>query len=442
MSYCNKAKLILMHPALFRIGRSFPELGLLTSLAVTLLCHAGAADAQLVDRYLPPNVPGYATETGATVLSRGRPEYGYAGTQIGAFIVKPVINESLGYDSNLFGFSNPVGSPLIDSAGSLQINSDWSRDSLGADFSYDNLRYPNQPVENQNDFTASLGGSYDIGEDQVTLAASHLALHQDITQIGTLGLTVPIPYTVNDLRANYVTTLGRIALKPVIDISSYRFPGTLPGGNPGQTYRDRDLYDFSIGGYYPLAPLENIIVVLRHTTANYLHPGIGLPGEDSGESILVGMDYSVPGLWRYRALVGLETRSYSGGRTRSHRSPIFEGIAIWTPSGLTTVTASVERTIEDDAAGGTAGFVYTRARLIVDHEYLRNILLQGRLSVQHAAYLPHNGTETIGNAGASITWLLNRHMRVILGYHLAIVSLPGSRGFTDNRMVVQVQYGF
>ena len=115
---------------------------------------------------------------------------------------------------------------------------------------------------------------------------------------------------------------------------------------------------------------------------------------------------------------------------------------IWTPTGLTTLTGSVDRTIEDDASEGTTGFVYTRVRLIVDHEYLRNILLQGRFSVQHAFYLPAAGNETIDNVGASVTWLLNRHLRVILAYDRSIVNPPVTRGFTDNRIVTQLQYGF
>ncbi len=439
----NKMNQALLHRVLFRSVRSLSAPGFLAFLAVALLWHAGTAHAQLVDQYLPLNVPGYATEPGVTVLSRGRPEYGYAGTHIGAFTVKPLISGSLGYDSNLFGNpSSPVGSPLIESGASLQINSNWSRDSLGAEFSDQNLRYPNQSVENQNDLTASLGGSYDIGDDKVVLAASHLALNQNINQIDTLGLTVPIPYTVNDLRASYDTTVGRLSLEPAIDISTFRFPGTLPGNTPGQTYRDRNLYDLSIGGYYPLAPLENIVVVLRHTTANYLHPAIGLPGEATGSSILVGMDYSFTGIWRYRALIGYETRSYPGTQTPSHHSPIFEGIVIWTPTGLTTLTGGIDRAIEDDASDGTTGFVYTSARLIVDHEYLRNILLQGRLSVQHASYLPAVGSETIDNAGASVTWLLNRHLRMTLAYDRSTVSQPGTRSFANNSMVLQFQYGF
>ena len=49
---------------------------------------------------------------------------------------------------------------------------------------------------------------------------------------------------------------------------------------------------------------------------------------------------------------------------------------------MTTVTATLTRSIEDAAQEGIVGYTYTRARLVLDHEYLRNVLLQASASVQ------------------------------------------------------------
>ena len=74
------------------------------------------------------------------------------------------------------------------------------------------------------------------------------------------------------------------------------------------------------------------------------------------------------------------------------------------------------REIENPAAADTSGYVYTRAGLVVDHEYLRNVLLQGRLGVQVAQYLQGGGTQTSFSTGARINWLINRNMSLLANY--------------------------
>ena len=73
------------------------------------------------------------------------------------------------------------------------------------------------------------------------------------------------------------------------------------------------------------------------------------------------------------------------------------------------------RVIEDPSSEDTSGYVYTRAHLIVDHEYLRNVLLQGRMGVQVAQYL-QGSTQTSFSFGASVNWLMNRNMRLSVDY--------------------------
>jgi hypothetical protein len=76
----------------------------------------------------------------------------------------------------------------------------------------------------------------------------------------------------------------------------------------------------------------------------------------------------------------------------------------------------LSRLIEDTAAEGTAGYTYTNASLVVDHEYLRNVLLQGRTGVQVANYLLGGGTQARFTVGAGITWLMNRRMQLSANY--------------------------
>ena len=63
---------------------------------------------------------------------------------------------------------------------------------------------------------------------------------------------------------------------------------------------------------------------------------------------------------------------------------------IWTPTELTTVTGRFLYSIEDPTEQSTQGYDYTSAHIIVDHEYLRNVLLRGYVGLQRTAYVRVN----------------------------------------------------
>ena len=119
----------------------------------------GGVHAELLSSYFPTGVPGYGTAPGVTVASRERPDFDPLGTRIGSFMLRPQVEEGLGYDDNVFGASTGrLGSWVLGTHPSLLVNSDWSRDSIGGYLGVDDLRYLDQPQQSQTNWTASLGG--------------------------------------------------------------------------------------------------------------------------------------------------------------------------------------------------------------------------------------------------------------------------------------------
>ena len=139
----------------------------------------GGVRAELLSTYFPDGVPGYGTAPGVTVASRARPEYAPPGVRMDSFVFHPTMDESMGYNDNVLAApSGQQGSWLIGTKPSLLVNSDWSRDSLGAYLGLDNESYLNLPAQSFANWTASLGGTVAVGRDQLTIGVSHFALHQ------------------------------------------------------------------------------------------------------------------------------------------------------------------------------------------------------------------------------------------------------------------------
>jgi hypothetical protein len=176
---------------------------------------------------------------------------------------------------------------------------------------------------------------------------------------------------------------------------------------------------------YDWAPLRSLLVMVTSTDQHYLNNIYGQPSEDStGYQTLFGIDYDDNAVWRYRVLLGVETRHFAA--YRAHTDFVTEMDATWSPSGLTTVRGSLTRTIEDAAQEGVAGFTYTAVRFTIDHEYLRNLLVSASAGLQRADFLRGGGGQNAHAAGAGITWLVNRSMRLSATYDLTGVAKFGT----------------
>ncbi len=423
-----------------------------------LLPHAARAqpaDRYLIDQYFPEGVPGYGDQLGTTVLSRARPEYDPLGIRSGDFIIRPEVDQSIGYNSNFIGQVPPQASLFEQTSASLRFNSDWKRNSIGGELTVTNEQVPSIPNQSTTQWTASLGGSYQIGRDTLTVSASHLNLYEsptalDVTAFNRPGVlySAPIPFTMNDVRVSYAVDLGRITLIPNFDYTNLTFSnanlyglngfavpaptnGFILGIPATQGYRDRNLYEGGVTAKYEFAPLRDLLFVVRDTSVDYVNSSQLFGPNRSGNAleVLTGIDYASSAVWRYRVLVGYEVRQFNN--YSSHSSPIFEGNVIWQPTGLTTVTLQALRTIEDAADENIAGYVYTSGRLQVDHELRRNILLNAYTSIQRADYIQANGgNETFYGAGTGVTYLMNRYVHLALTYDF--VDHNGANGFGPN----------
>ena len=384
-----------------------------------LLGTSGAARAQTLSGYFPAGVPGYDTMPGVTVLTRKRPDYQPPGIRVDSFLISPSIDESLGYNSNVLGSASSPSSWTLGTAPSVAARSDWSRDSVAGVLGLDNTRYLDTPQQTRTDATAAFGGTLAVGRDELTLAAAYLDQHEDRTALDAVPSDTPVAFRLFDARADYTVALVRLSVTPNLDLSNYQYSSTTILGVPAsQSYRDRNVLSGGVTARYEIMPLQNALLVLRGTTTNYLTPQAGQPTRNStGALVLVGLSDDRDAVWRYRLLLGWEDRQFAANAYPAHNAPVAEAELIWAPTGMTTVTGMLTRSIEDASQEGVSGYTYTAGKLTIDHEYARDILLQASGGLQQADFLQGGGRQTAWLFGLGVTWLVNRNTRVSATYN-------------------------
>jgi hypothetical protein len=406
--------------------------------------------AQSIDSYFAPGVGGYDQQLGVTVQSRAHPEYAAPGIDIGSFNIRPKFDQSVIYNSDPTGTSGP-GSWGSQSSASVAAGSLWSRNSLGMSLGVENFRYFALPSLDHTDWNAAVAGGYTIGDSELVMAYSHQSYYQLGTGIGTASTGVPIidqtgtvhyqPVTgigtvrtetpildqTDTAQVNYTFVFSRFTVTPDLSASSYRFGTATVLGMPlNQKYLDRNAVAGGVTTRYSMSDAGGLLVVVRGIDNTYVNPQPGIPSNNFNNFMLLGgADYQAKGVWRYRLLAGVELSTFSAAQYSSNVSPIVQGSVVWTPTGLVTLTGTLTRSVQATQTAGSNGFVLTSANLVVDYEYERNILFQGRGGLQYAQYL-QGGTQTNVTVGGGISWLLNRKMRLSLDYDYA--QQTGARG--------------
>lgn len=390
------------------------------------------ARAQLLDQYFPVGAVGRETWFSDAVLDRQRSEYDALGVRVGNLSISPAVSQSFGYDSNFLGLHQPVGSTLSETQASVAASTNWSRASLGASASVDQLQYLQHPSASHTNWSVGLAGGVDIGADRLDLTYAHLSATTGAVQVGALQVGQPVAVAYDSARATYETTFGRFTLKPSLeaDISRYAAGSGAAGFDPSANGNNQ--FIGAVTGGYTLAPGSSLVLVISDSSTSYPIRTPGLPSQNFNDIAVVGgIDYRSGLLFRYRATVGYDLHSYASSQYAASSVPIAEFDVIWTPTRLTTVTGQLSRAVASlistgptptsavaagnatNNGGGSGSFTETTARLQIDHEYLRNVLLQGYGEFQNAALNTHGETQRIMSVGGNVTWLINRQISVV-----------------------------
>ena len=390
--------------------------------AVLAGLHPCPVNAQLFEQYLSPSVLGIDNDRSAIIAARPQTEYDPLGIRLGDVVIRPQLDESIGFNSNVLGTRPSVGSAFVNTSPTVTITPNLGRDALGATFGLSDQRYLAQKQQSNTNWNASVGGSLDIGRDRLSLGISEIYQHLLPTGLDSNSVTTPIGFKVTDIQARYNTAFARFQIEPNAEYIGYRYDDTvLPGSNFSQKVHDRDVYVGGLTARYGEGLDRNLVLVTRVIDSMYIADLGGQVRPNSiGYEVLGGVNYSFSGKLQAVALGGYEVRQFSKGVFPTRSSPVGQLSVLWAPTGLTTISARGSISIEDSLGESSTGVTLSRALLTVDHEYQRNLLLQGRASASNAEYGQGIGHQNLFGLGASASYLFNRNLRLTTAYDFSV----------------------
>jgi hypothetical protein len=391
-------------------------------IAIGLTGLAGEARAQAIS---PAE-----TARGTTVTTRAREDFDPLGVRLDGFRLDAAAEFGLGYDDNLFGTKRNRRSDGYATGGfQTNLESDWSTHRLGAYAQLEERRYFRTSSQDWRDWSAGLVGRYDITTDtSVEAAYNHVVQHLDAdnVEVQQTGLSRPVEYAYDEAVLTGRTRFNRIGLEGSAIYRDYRYedidlggPPQPPSSDPGRLSRnDFETWLGQLGTSYLLAPGRYVTLVGRLQDISYKESGQRDRDSLTWEA-LGGFTYDFDGLFQGRIAVGYRQRDYEGAQFKTLSGPAFEGELIWQPTLLTTVTFQGRRVIEESIRNNAVSYTRTEAGVLVDHEYLRNVILSAELRAERREYDDPDQKVTDGVGVLAARYLINRNLSVAASYQHA-----------------------
>ena len=305
--------------------------------------------------------------------------FGPTGIYYNAFLYKPAVEVSGGYNTNPNRRLNGKGSTFEKVAPEINVKSDWSRHELTADVKGSYIWYNQDKVENLNkpDLDAKVKGRIDISKQTTADLEGRFGLHADNPGDPNLPTDIASPpmYITPGGTAGITHRFNRLelSLKGTIDRTQYGDArlndGTL------LDLRDRNYNQFGtrIRAAYETMPgilpfVEYGIDARRHDREN---DAAGIKRDSDGRTIKAGSQFELTGFLVGEASVGLFERDYKDPQFQNIHGTLLDSSLTYYASPLTTVKLTLKTSVDESILPGVAGALRRDYGVQIDHAFRR-----------------------------------------------------------------------
>lgn len=427
----------------------------LKSLAVSvsagsLVALAGTVSAQTAGGQLAgtvdASVDNFSRNRNTSVAARPRPDFEAPGMRAGAFLVYPRIELAAETNDNIYATNaNTVDDTILHVRPELSIESDWSQNLLTAYVRGSVNRYADNEDENTEEYAFGGTGRIDVtrlsnigfGADYISSFEPRTAPSAARNAVEPTALDTAQAYVSGSRSAGYLKLSGRADWRSL----DYEDGRTGAGAVIDQDARDRDVVSVTGRVDFAVSPDTAFFVQATGNERTYDIASTRLaPNRDSsGSEVLAGANFELSSTVRGEIAAGYIEQNFDEAAFDDVSGFGARAQLEWFPSELTTINVAAGRTVEDTPTAGVGAFVANSASVGVDHELLRNVILNGRLTWSRDDYQGIDREDTRVGVNVGATYLINRNLGVNATYSSLDTQSDGAardQDFTVNKLAI------
>lgn len=393
----------------------------LVSFAALLLAGtaAHAQSANTASDTAPAPVPPPPPPT-LTPLQRTPEEYEPVGGRIGSFFIYPTVEARIEYDDNILALpDNGEGDVELTLRGAVRLASRWQRHQLEANAYVQQNFHGEFTTEDVMEGGGRVRGRLDISRDtSARLVASLDSLAEDRANITSASQARrPTRFRRADTLFSLAHQMGRLQLigdaqAVVLDFDdAENSDGTLVE----QDFRDSVYLRGALTASLEVSPRVSALVRGQVDRLSYSgNPAIPDPfdRDTTGYALEAGAKLELSSLLFGEIRAGVLHRQVDDPSAEGITGLSFGANLTWAVTPLTAVRLFADRQVEEGGSQLVSGNIRSQARIEVEHELLRNVILEARggfARIETIGQIDTSAEEYTLSAGA--TWKINRNFR-------------------------------
>ena len=368
------------------------------------------------------------------------------GIDLSAFLLMPKMEVDVTRNSNIFVTNYDAKHDIITSyQPELALNSRFDRHAINAIARLERKEFDAFDKESVTNGFAQLSGRYDIADrDNLNASLSYTHDHEARGSFDDVGGLHPTEFHYLTFMGSGVVTTGRLTSSLGLTAVQRDWEDTLTSrGVAPSHFRNRNEFNLTLRESFEFSPGYSWVnegTVLRRI---YQHDvdQFGIGRDSSGIRLGTGIGLDISELIRGDFLGGYMRQNYRDGRLSDPSGYYLKALLNWSPTKLTSVIPSLERSIEETTANGVSALVRTAASVTVRHELQRNIILGSTFSYSRDKQKGGNLEADTYEAVVRATYLFNRNLysSLELGEKHKLTNVDAS-GF--NQTIGMLRFGF
>lgn len=409
-----------------------------------------------------PGAPGEPVERGLTVADRPRPELNPVGGRVGDFFFFPQVELDESYNDNIYATpAHKEGDFITQLAPRFDLLSNLPQNAINVHGGAFIGRYASHSGEDYNDAFGSIDGRIDLtNNDQligtVGVTKTHIPRYAP-SSVGNAAEPITFNTYTADLGAARTGLRFGYQADMVVQRQEYESVPLFGGGILSLSQLNYTSYEPALRLNYELQPNYQAFIRGAVNFRQYDHAqSVANPSLSSqGFRADIGARIDLTGVTYAEFYVGWLQQDYYASSYGTVKGPDFGGNVVWNVTSITSITLNALRTVQDanqaallfiGAPPTSPAFLNTVVGLRVDHELLRNVLIDGVASYTNDAFHGIGLTTNVYAVGAGIKYLFNRNLYVGLDYtyQRQDATGPGSAlfNFTQNIAMVRLSTQF
>jgi hypothetical protein len=409
---------------------------------------------------LQPSAAGGYLQRGTTVLQRPRPELDPLGVHIASFFLYPKVDLDNFFEDNVFATGSGRRSDFVTVvAPQLDLKSDWSSHAIELQAGASAGNYLRTSTENFADYYASASGRLDISRFLAASGSAGFEHLHEFRDSPDSDITAKTPVEYNQTTASLGLTNSGLRIGYAFNFTflrdEFQNNNTAAGTPIIESQRNLNTYIGNARVSYEFAPRYSAFTRFSVNRRDYdssslnVVNGVVHSRDSQGFRLDVGTTIDLGGVTFAEVYIGYLKQDYDDSFYGTVDGIDAGARVVWNVTQLTSITFLGDRRVQDANSLATSGpslilspgYLRSNVGVTVDHELLRNVLLNARVNYQNDDYQGIDRTDDRIDAGAGARYQLNRNFYVGGSYTYSKRSSAGAAAgadFTRNLILLRL----